>query len=371
MEAKTVGVGIIGCGAISGIYLDNLTGRLPGARIVACADLEMARAEAVAQKYAGVRALGVDELLKDSAVSIVLNLTIPAAHYDVAMQAVKAGKHVYNEKPLTAELDDARKLMGAAADGALQVGCAPDTVLGAGIQTCRKLIDDGAIGRPVAATAFMMCHGHEGWHPNPFFYYQPGGGPLFDMGPYYLSALITLLGPVSRVCGSVRKSFETRTITADPHKGETIDVKVPTHTAAVLDFNAGAIGTLVTSFDVWSHNCPRIEIYGAEGSLSVPDPNTFGGPVRLRKPGGEWQDVELTHEYPENSRGLGVADMAAAIAHNRTPRASGAMAMHVLEIMHAVHIAARDEVYVKPQGGGIQPEAVPAGKTVDQWDGGE
>lgn len=369
MNGEMTGIGIIGCGKISGIYLENLTQNFPGIKVAACADLDSSRAQEVAEKYPEVRACSVDELLNSPDVSIVLNLTIPAAHYDVACCAIEAGKHVYNEKPLTVDLDEAEHLMATAATKNLLVGCAPDTVLGAGIQTCRKLIDDGLIGRPVAATAFMMCHGHESWHPNPFFYYEPGGGPLFDMGPYYLSALLTLLGPVRRVSGSVSKSFETRTITAEPHQGETINVQVPTHVAGVLDFKAGAVATLITSFDIWGHNCPRIEIYGAEGSLSVPDPNTFGGPVKLLRSGAkEWEEIALTHEYAQNSRGLGVADMAMALRHQRAPRASGDIALHALEIMHGVHYASRDARYFLPETTVDKPAAVPAGKTVEKWD---
>jgi len=220
------------------------------------------------------------------------------------------------------------------------VGCAPDTFLGGGIQTCRKLIDDGWIGTPVAATAFMISHGHEHWHPSPEFYYQRGGGPMFDMGPYYLTALVSLLGPVRRVSGATRATFPTRTITSKPKHGKVIEVEVPTHVVGVLDFAAGPIATIVTTFDVWSAEVPRLEIYGTEGTLSVPDPNTFGGPVRLRRAGAtEWQEMPIPFPYTTNSRGVGVADLAHALRSGRPHRAGGELAYHVLEIMEAIHVA--------------------------------
>jgi predicted dehydrogenase len=334
-KSAAVGIGLIGCGTISGIYLQNIQ-RLQNLRLIACADLDMSRAEAKATEYS-VKAVTVEQLLADPSVEMVLNLTIPKAHADVATQALEAGKHVYNEKPLSVNRADAARLTALAEAEHLRIGCAPDTFLGGGLQTCRKLIDDGWIGTPVAATAFMLCHGHESWHPDPAFYYQHGAGPLLDMGPYYLTALTTLLGPVRRVTGSTRITFPTRTITSQPRYGTTIDVEVPTHLAAVLDFAQGAVATLVTSFDVWAANVPLIEIYGTTGTLGVPDPNFFGGPVRVRRAGSqEWSELPLTHGYSENSRGLGLSDMAQAIRSGRAHRASGELAFHVLDIMESV-----------------------------------
>jgi predicted dehydrogenase len=335
-------VGIIGCGAISGIYLENLTRRFRDARVVACADLIAERAKAAAEKHGVAKACTVAELLHDRDVEIVLNLTIPKAHAAVSLAALAAGKHVYLEKPLAVTRADGERVMKAARKAGRRVGGAPDTFLGAGIQTCRKLIDDGAIGRPIGATAFMTCHGHEGWHPDPEFYYQAGGGPMLDMGPYYLTALVTLLGPIARVAGSTRMSFPERTITSDPKRIRTVKVEVPTHVAGVLDFAAGAVGTIITSFDVWGAHLPTIEIYGTEGSLAVPDPNGFGGPVKLlRKGTKEWVDVPLAFGYAENSRGLGVADMADALAKSRPHRASGELMYHVLDVMEGIHDASR------------------------------
>jgi len=286
------------------------------------------------------RACSVDELLADDEIRIVVNLTIPNAHASVALAALEAGKSVHNEKPLTITREDGASLLAAARAGGVRVGCAPDTFMGAGIQTCRKLIDDGWIGEPVAATAFMTCHGHESWHPDPEFYYKSGGGPMFDMGPYYLTALVALMGPVRRATGSTRITFPQRLITSQPKYGTRVTVDVPTHVAGVLDFASGAVATVVTSFDVWAANLPRIEIYGSRGSLSVPDPNGFGGPVRVRRAGADdWSAVPHTHGYAENSRGIGVADMACALRSGRAHRANGELAYHVLDVMHALHDA--------------------------------
>jgi predicted dehydrogenase len=212
--------------------------------------------------------------------------------------------------------------------------------LGGGLQTCRKLIDDGWIGVPVAATAFMMSHGHEHWHPSPEFYYQRGGGPMFDMGPYYLTALVSLLGPVKRVTGATRTTFPQRTITSQPKYGKKIEVEVPTHVVGLLDFTQGSVASIITTFDVWSAELPRIEIYGTHGTLSVPDPNSFGGPVRLRRAGSnDWLEIPIPFLYTSNSRGLGVADMAHALRSGRPHRASGELTYHVLEIMEAIHVA--------------------------------
>ena len=329
-------IGIIGTGNISPIYM-TVCKSMAGLDLVACADLDLEKARRAAEQHGIARACRVEELLADPGIQIVVNLTPPAAHAGVAMAALSAGKSVYNEKPLALARADARQMLEMAAARGLRIGCAPDTFLGAGLQTCRKLIDDGAIGFPVAATAFMLCHGHEGWHPDPEFYYQAGGGPLFDMGPYYLTALVSMLGPVNRVCGSARASFPERTIGSAPKKGTKIKVEVPTHVTGVLDFASGAVATLITSFDVWGHSLPHIEIYGSQGTLSVPDPNTFGGPVRLwGAEGNHWEEIPLIPGYPQNSRGLGVADMAEAIRSGRTHRANASLAYHVLDIMHAI-----------------------------------
>lgn len=327
---------MVGCGKISGIYL-QAPRVFSNLEITACCDLVPEVARAKAEEFGIPRVLAFEEMLGDPEIDVILNLTLPATHAAIAKAALEAGKSVYNEKPLAVGREEAREVLDLAEEKGLRVGCAPDTFMGAGLQTCRKLVEDGAIGEPVAATAFMMCHGHESWHPNPAFYYQPGGGPLFDMGPYYLTALVHLIGPIERVCSSARVTFPARKITSEPRRGETIEVKTPTHVAGVLDFAGGAVGTLITSFDVWSHQLPRIELYGTEGSLVVPDPNHFGGPVFLRQAGEkEWRDVPLTHEYPENSRGYGLSDLVLAMDEGRPHWASGELAFHVLDTMHAL-----------------------------------
>jgi predicted dehydrogenase len=360
---QTTNVGIVGCGNISGIYLEAGK-KWDILNIVACADIDLARAQAQAAKYGVPKSGGVVELLADPGIDIVINLTVPAAHAEVALAALAAGKSVYNEKPLALDREQAKQMLDMAREKGLRVGCAPDTFLGGGLQTCRKLIDDGVIGEPIGASAFMMSHGPEGWHPNPEFFYQPGAGPMFDMGPYYLTALTTLLGPVSRVTGSTRVSFPERVIGSEPLRGQVIKVNTPTHIIGVLDFTAGAIATIVTSFDVWSSELPRMEIYGSKGTLSLPDPNTFGGPVRVRLAGEQsWNDVPIAHGYTENSRGLGVADMADAIRTGRMHRANGELAYHVLDLMHTIHDASREGRHIDMTSSCARPEPLPQGWT--------
>jgi predicted dehydrogenase len=356
-----VKIGIVGCGNISPIYL-KAGKKFEILDIVACADLIPDRARARAEEFDVPKACTVDELLADPSIEIVVNLTTPNAHAEVALAALSAGKSVYNEKPLAIKREDGRQIVEMAEQKGLLVGGAPDTFLGGGIQTCRKLIEDGWIGEPVAATAFMMGHGHESWHPDPEFYYKIGGGPMFDMGPYYVTALVTLIGAVRRVTGSTRITFAERTITSQPKYGQKIVVDVPTHVAGILDFANGAVGTIVTSFDVWGGQLPYIEVYGTRASLSVPDPNTFGGPVQIRQAGTrEWRDVPLTHGYTENSRGLGVADMAYALRSGRPHRANGNLTYHVLDIMHAIHDASDQEQHVMLQSTVERPAPLPVG----------
>jgi predicted dehydrogenase len=331
------GIGVVGCGNIAPIYLTNL-GRFPETPVVALADLDGEKARRRADEFGIGRVASVEDLIADPEVDLVLNLTVPHAHGEIALSAVRAGKHVYNEKPLAIEREQGAVLLREAEERGLTVGCAPDTFLGGSHQLCRRSIDQGRIGRPVAAQAFMMCHGHEGWHPSPEFYYEPGGGPLFDMGPYYLTALVNLLGPIAAVAGSAAISFPERTITSEPKRGQVIRVETQTHISGLLEFGNGAIGGLTTSFDVWHHGMPHIEVYGSEGSLRVPDPNGFGGEVWLRRhDDSEWRLVTPADpRFMENSRGLGVLDQVKAIEEHRTPRASGALAMHVLDTMASI-----------------------------------
>ena len=359
METK-VKVGVIGCGNISSAYFKGCK-PYELLDVVACADLMLERAEAKAEEFGIEKACSVEELLGDPEIQIVVNLTIPKVHAEVNLRAIEAGKHVHCEKPFAIERADGGKVLEAAREKGVLVGCAPDTFLGGGIQTCRKLLDDGWIGDPVAATAFMAGHGPESWHPAPDFYYQQGGGPMLDMGPYYLTALINLLGPVKRVTGSARTSFPERVITNEARYGEHIPAKIPTHITGVVDFAGGPVATLMMSFDVWSHSLPRIEVYGSEGSLSVPDPNCFGGPVRVRRAGDDgWSEVPLTHS-PEVSRGIGVADMAYALTYGRPHRASGALAYHVLDVMQSFDEASTTGRHVEIGSGCSRPDPLPMG----------
>jgi predicted dehydrogenase len=328
-DEAPISVGVVGCGNISSVYIRNCS-HLSNLSVLACADLDLQRAQERAAQFDVPRACSVEELLADSAIEVVLNLTVPLAHAEISLHALEAGKHVYSEKPLAVTRED------AAAAGGLLVGCAPDTILGAGLQTARRLVDDGAIGEPIAATAFFMTSGAESWHPSPEPLYQPGGGPLLDMGPYYLAALVALLGPVRSISSMARISFPERTITETTRRGETFPVTTPSHVAGLLDFASGPVGTMIMSFDVYTHGLPDLEIYGSEGSMSLPDPNFHDGPVRLRRKGWkEWRDVHSDSPHTGNRRGLGLSDMAHAIRHGGTYRATGAFAYHILDVMQA------------------------------------
>jgi predicted dehydrogenase len=354
-------IGIIGCGNISRAYFHGC-GFFPNLEIAACADLNAELAKEKAKEWNIPRGGSVEELLADNEIELVVNLTIPAAHAPVDRQILEAGKHPYSEKPFAVEREDGRKVLALAKEKGLRTGCAPDTFLGGGIQTCIKLIEDGWIGTPVAATAFMLSAGPESWHPNPTFFYQKGGGPMFDMGPYYLTALIAMLGPVRRITGSARITRKERMATGESTYGLKLPVEIPTHVAAVLDFHSGPIATLVTSFDVQAANVPRIELYGTEGTLSVPDPNTFGGPVRIKRAGAsEWSEVPILHASTEPGRGTGVADMAAAIKAGRPHRANGEMAYHVLDLMHGVHDASNEGHHIEVQSTCERPAPLPMG----------
>jgi predicted dehydrogenase len=355
-NTRPVAVGLVGCGNISSIYLQNAQ-TLDPIEIVACADLRREAAEAQAATYGVGRVCSVEELLADPSIEIVLNLTTPESHGTIALAALGAGKSVYNEKPLAMSRAEGRRMLELAQAGGLLVGGAPDTFLGAGFQTVRELIDAGAIGTPVGANAFMMSRGHEHWHPNPVFYYKTGGGPMFDMGPYYLTALVSLLGPVRRVSGATRISRPQRTITSELRYGEIIDVDVPTHVAGLLDFAAGPIGMIMTTFDVQASALPWIEVYGTQGTISAPDPNTFGGPVKLRRTDDtEWQEIPVTRPYATNSRGIGLAGMAEALRSGAPHRASGELTYHVLDLMFAIHEASERGCHIDVASSCERPE---------------
>jgi predicted dehydrogenase len=322
-------VGIVGTGYISRQYLQTLR-RLPELELTAVADLDPARAAAVARDQ-GVRDLSVEQLIGDPRVDAVLNLTIPAAHESIALQAIAASKSVYNEKPLATSRRAGASIIHAAQTAGVKLGCAPDTVLGTGIQTARKAIDDGLIGTPVAATATMVTPGHERWHPDPAFYYQPGGGPLLDMGPYYVTSLIVLFGPVLRVLGAASRLRDVRRIGSGPRTGETVAVDVDSHVTGVLVHQSGVLSTLVMSFDGVATRSPAIEVHGTEASLTVPDPNKFDGEVMIHPLGGEWHVLPVSAGVPNAGRGVGLADLAVT-ADGDEPRAGGRLGYHVLDV---------------------------------------
>jgi predicted dehydrogenase len=324
-------VGIVGLGFISRAYLQTLVGH-PELRVAAVADLDASRSAAVAAEIPGVEAVSVDRLLGGSDVDTVLNLTIPAAHAEIALGAIAGGKHVYAEKPLAVTFADGRSIIDAAAAAGVRLGCAPDTVLGTGIQTARAAIDAGLIGRPVSASAVMVTPGHELWHPNPDFYYAAGGGPLLDMGPYYVTALVHLLGPVRAVTGAASRMRTERVIGSGPRAGERIPVEVDSHVSGVLEHASGALTTITTSFDGVATTAAPIEVHGETGTLSVPDPNRFDGVSRLFPLGGtDWRALETSAGYAGAERGVGLIDLVTSEG-----RASGELALHVLEVMTAL-----------------------------------
>ncbi len=381
---KTVKVAMVGVGAISGIYLQNITTVFRELDLVGVCDLIPERAEKGAayvreqrEKGAPVRVPKIYkdmyEAMDDPEVEVILNLTRPYEHFEVTKQALLHGKHVYSEKPLGVDMDEASQLIALAEEKNLRLGGAPDTFMGAGIQTARRLIDSGYIGDLVGASCAMVCHGHETWHPDPEFYYKRGGGPMLDMGPYYITALVQLLGQAKGLMGMTKRSFPQRLITSAPHRGETIHVDVDTWLSGNIEFTSGAIAQVFTTFDVHYTAQARFEIYGTKGSLMVPDPNTFGGPVLLLRPEDAaaeaaapkadpglarrgvpdfyrgWKEVPLLYDYAENSRGLGLADMAKAIRTGRDHRANYQQQRHVLELMTGFSKSCESGAYIPMQ----------------------
>ncbi|HWA20398.1 MAG TPA: Gfo/Idh/MocA family oxidoreductase [Devosia sp.] len=348
MAAKPrLGVGIIGAGNISSQYLKAMKD-FPVLDIRAIADMKPEVAAAKAAEF-GVRTKSVDDLLADPSVDIIVNLTIPRAHVEVGLKAIAAGKHVYGEKPLGVNLAEGRKLVAAAKRKGLRVGSAPDTFLGGGHQQARAVIDSGRLGTIIGGTASFGVPGHEYWHPDPAFYYDIGGGPVLDMGPYYITDLVNLLGPVKAVQAMSLTPAKERPIRSEPKRGQMMKVKVFTHVTGTLQFVSGALVQVSLSFDVPKHGHGPIEIYGTEGAMQVPDPNWFGGEVKIARPRApEWEDVPVRIPYADaNYRSLGVADMAHAILDNRPHRASGELALHVLEVMEAFETASKSGQIVR------------------------
>ena len=358
-------VGLIGTGRISDIYLQTCMS-FSEINITACGSLNLKESKWKAEQYNIPKVASPEDIISDSTIDCILNLTIPTAHAEISLAALAAGKHVYSEKPFATTLQDGQRILNLAAERGLMVGNAPDTFLGGRWQTARKLIDSGVIGAPIGCMAHAGTHGVERHNPNPDFYYQPGGGPLFDLGPYYLTAMVFLMGPIRRVSGIASRCFNKRQIENGPRQGEWIDVKVDTHSLSMMEFVSGAIGNMTISFDIWDSATPRLEIYGTEGTVCIPDPdpvhgaNNFGGPVwyRTRKTSRweyqprptdrptTWLEAKNTHGFNNNSRGLGLLEMAHALHESRPPRASGELAQHVVEVMLAIEESSKQGGFI-------------------------
>jgi len=365
---KPVKVGIIGCGNISSAYIKGMQ-RFPILQIIRTADLVQERAKAQAEAF-GIPKFGTtEELLADKDIELVVNLTVPKAHADINKKILAAGKHLHVEKPWAISLKDGKEVVKTAKTKKLLCGCAPDTFMGGGLQSTRYYIEKGFIGKPVSATAFMMCPGHESWHPSPEFYYEVGGGPLFDMGPYYLTAMVSLIGTIKSVTAMANVTFPTRLITSQPKNGTVVKVETPTHITASLEFDNGALGTMIMSFDVQSHRLPCLEIYGTEGTISAPDPNTFGGPIRWQsKSMTQSTEMKIPHGYTENMRGIGPADMGYAIRTGRKHRASGELGCHVLEVMAGALESAKTGKRVDIASADVRPAPLPLGLVAGMLD---
>jgi len=370
LNTAPLNVGVIGTGVISTQYFAQFP-RLANLRLAAVADLDAARASTVAAEQ-GTTALSVDALLADPAIDAVLNLTIPAAHAEIGLRALAAGKHLYTEKPLALTTAEARPLLAAAAAAGLRIGSAPDTVLGTGIQTARAVLDSGRIGDPIGASVHWSNSGHETWHPAPAFYFQPGGGPLFDMGPYYLTSLVTLFGPVTRVSGTVSRSARERTVATGPNAGAAVAVDVDTHVTALLEHGNGATSTVTISFEIWATRVPGFEVYGTAGTIAVPDPNMFSDPVSVAavtetatQP--EFDEVPVEAGYAEAGRGVGLSDLARAIETGRPHRASGELAFHVLDVMESILRAGREHSTIELTSTVARPEPVALGAEPWNW----
>ena len=371
-------VGLIGTGRISDIYLQTCAS-FSEINIAVCGSLNLEESSQKAAQYNVPRVASPADIIADETIDCILNLTIPAVHAEVSLAALAAGKHVYSEKPFATTLQDGQRILDLAAAKGLLVGNAPDTFLGGRWQTARKLVDSGVIGRPIGCMAHVGTHGVERHNPNPDFYYQPGGGPLLDLGPYYLTAMVFLMGPIRRVSGMASRSFDRRQIEHGPRHGEWMKVEVDTHSLSMMEFASGAIGSMTISFDIWDSETPRFEIYGTEGTICIPDPdpvhgaNNFDGPVWYRtrqtsrwefqpRPTDRptaWLEADNSHGFNANSRGLGLLEMAYALNEGRAPRASGELAQHVLEVMLAIDESPRQGGFLDIKSNCIIPALLP------------
>ena len=352
-------VGVVGCGVISRAYVENASA-FDSYELVASAALDGAQAAALG-KASGLAVVGVDELIADPAIEVILNLTPPLAHAAVTSQALAAGKHVYTEKPLATDEIEAGELSREAERLGLRIGCAPDIFLGSAYQAGRAAIDEGAIGDPLSVSAAMLVGGQETWHPNPDIFYADGAGPLFDMGPYYVTAIVALLGPIQRVAGFASTRTLERTIEIGPRTGERFIATTPTHTTAAMQLANGVTANLVASFEARGQYICDVAIHGSEGVLLLPDPNAFGGPVRLKRGRGGWEDVPYVSRGGADARGIGLHDMVEAIAAGRPHRASGRLGAHVVEVARGILRAADEGTVVEIESRVDQPEPLPAG----------
>ena len=351
-------VGVLGCGVISDAYLTRAT-EFDALTVVACADVDPARAEAKAERYS-IRALAPDALIDDGEIDLIINLTPPLAHAESSLAVLAAGKHLYTEKPIGVTLDEGRAIVTAAEAAGKRVGSAPDTFLGGGHQLARRMFDAGEIGRPIAGNIWFASHGIEHWHPDPRFFYSHGGGPVLDIGAYYVSAMVNLIGPVSRVTAIGGRGYPERLVTSEgPLTGTKIPVTVDTHVAGALEFTSGAIVSLVKSWDLWAEAQYRLELYGTEGAMLLPDPNFFGGETRISRSGATFEVIDSSAEpyaqpnrkttrgtFVADYRIIGVVDMALAIGHDRPHRCDGQFALHVLEVLTALEESAREGTHV-------------------------
>ena len=331
-------VGVIGCGVISRAYVEHATA-FDSFELVACADLDAAQAVALA-RASGLRTATVEDLIADDEIEIVLNLTPAPVHAQVIAAALGAGKHVYTEKPVATEVADAQALLAEAGRQGLRIGCAPDIFLGAAYQAGRAVIDSGAIGEPLSVSAAMLAGGQETWHPNPDVFYMDGAGPLFDMGPYYLTAIAALLGSIVRVTGFATTGERVRTIEIGPRTGERFVATTPTHTTTAMQLASGAMANLVASFETRGQYVCDLVIHGTEGVLMLPDPNAFEGVVRVKRGRGGWEDVPYASRGALDARGIGLHDMVEAIREGRPHRASGQLGAHVVEVVRGILEAA-------------------------------
>jgi predicted dehydrogenase len=360
-RSQTVRVGLVGCGNVSRRYLQNVASS-DALSVVACADAVPAVATALGAEFGFEVMRSADDLLRRDDIDLVLNLTIPESHAEITLSALRAGKHVYTEKPLAENLEDARRILSLASDLGLQVGCAPDTFMGAGMIACQRIIAAGDIGVPISANGFMMTQGPELFHPSPSFLYREGAGPLFDGGPYYLSALVSLLGPIASVAAVSTVGRDERFVLVGDGAGERFPVQTPTHVASVITFAGGEVGSLVTSFDVIDTATPRLEIHGTEGSIIVPAPNSWGGPVRVRRRGESSFSTLEIDDASSGFMGMGLVEMAEALAHGRTPRADGARGLHVVEVLEGIRRSATEAQFYD-----ITPVSEDVAKSFGRW----